>query len=152
MLWSFCVLLACQAAVEAVHAMTGVPAPGTILGIGLLVTVLACRELQRAPAVLPAADALLPYLSLMFVPPGVVAVLRLRDAPQAWLPIAAAIVTSSVLALGVAGRLAQALLNAQPRRPWRSHRSSGGPSDEWHRGSRRGAETGASAAGNVDGL
>ena len=115
MLWSFCVLLACQATGEAIHAVTGLPIPGTILGIGLLVTVLACREPRRAPAVLPAADALLPYLSLMFVPPGVVAVLRLREVPHAWLPIAAAIVTSSVLAFGVAGRLAQALLNAKTR-------------------------------------
>ena len=116
MLWSFCVLLACQAAGGAVHAVTGVPIPGTILGIDLLVTVLACREPQGAPAALPAADALLPYLSLMFVPPGVVAVLRLRDVPHAWLPIAAAIITSSVLALGVSGRLAQALLSAKTRR------------------------------------
>ncbi len=116
MLWSFCVLLACQAAGEAIHAATGVPVPGTILGIALLVSVLACRSGQRAQAVLPAADALLPYLSLMFVPPGVVAVLRLRDVPQAWLPIAAAIVVSSVVTLCVAGRLAQALLNGSARR------------------------------------
>ena len=91
MLWSFCVLLACQAAGAAVHAVTGVPVPGTILGIGLL----ACREPRNVPAALPVADALLPYLSLMFVPPAIVA--------------------SSVLALVVAGRLAQVLLNAKAR-------------------------------------
>lgn len=100
---------------EAIHAATALPVPGTILGLGLLVTVLACRGPQHAPAVLPAADALLPYLSLMFVPPGVVAALRMRAIPEAWLPAAVAIVVSSALALCVAGRLAQAMLNRSPR-------------------------------------
>ena len=110
MLWSFCILVACQAAGEAIRAATTIPVPGTILGIGLLIAILAGRRPQ-ADTVLPAADALLPYLGLMFVPPGVVAALRMRAVPEAWLPIAVAIVVSSALALGVAGRLAQALLN-----------------------------------------
>jgi holin-like protein len=114
MLWSFCVLLACQTIGEVIHTATALPVPGTILGIGLLVTLLACRGPQPAPAVLPAADALLPYLSLMFVPPGVVAVLRMRAVPEAWLPIAVATIVSSALALCIAGRLAQALLNRSP--------------------------------------
>ena len=114
MLWSFCVLLACQAIGEAIHAVAGLPIPGTIIGIGLLVAMLACRRPQQAPAVLPAADALLPYLSLMFVPPGVVAVLRMRAVPEASLPVVVAIVVSSALALVIAGRLAQALLNQSP--------------------------------------
>ena len=111
MLWSFCILLACQAVGEAIHYATALPVPGTILGIGLLVTLLACGGPKQSPAVLPAADALLPYLSLMFVPPGVVAVLRMRAMPEAWLPIAVAIVVSSALALALAGRLAQTLLS-----------------------------------------
>lgn len=111
MLWSFCVLLACQAVGEAIRCLTLIPVPGTVLGIGLLVMLLACRRPEQAPAVMPAADALLPYLSLMFVPPGVLAVLRVRALPEAWLPIAVAIVVSSALALAVAGRLAQALLS-----------------------------------------
>ena len=125
MLWSFCILLACQALGEAIHAATSLPVPGTIIGIGLLVTVLACRGPQQGAAVSPAADALLPYLSLMFVPPGVVAVLRVRAVPDAWVPIAVAIVVSSALALCVAGRLAQALLNRSPRSvvPSKPHRT-----------------------------
>ena len=35
--------------------------------------------------------------------------------PGAWLPVGAAIVISSALALAVAGRVAQALLNRSPR-------------------------------------
>lgn len=111
MLWSFCILLTCQVVGEATHYATALPVPGTILGIGLLATVLACRGPERAQAVLPATDALLPYLSLMFVPPGVVAVLRMRAMSETWLPIATAIVVSSALALVLAGRLAQALLS-----------------------------------------
>jgi holin-like protein len=114
MLWSFCILLACQAVGEAIHAATGFPIPGAILGIGLLVMVLACRGAQQAPTVLPAPDALLPYLSLMFVPLHVVAVLRMRAMSEAWLPIAAATVVSLAQGLGIAGRLAQALLSRSP--------------------------------------
>lgn len=115
MLWSFCVLLACQAVGEAVHAATGLPVPGTIIGMGLLLMLLARRPgPPRPPATLPAADALLPYLGLMFVPPGVLAVLRLAAIPEAWLPAAAAIAVSSALTLAVAGRLAQALLGRSP--------------------------------------
>ena len=114
MLWSFCILLVCQAVGEAIHAVTALPTPGTILGLALLVMALASRRSQHAPVILPAADALLPDLGLMFVPPGVAAVLRMRAIPEAWLPTADAIVVSSALALGIAGRVAQALLRRLP--------------------------------------
>ena len=116
MLWSFGVLLACQACGEVLHLVTGLPIPGTIWGIGLLFTWLCATGRSTGPDMLPAADALLPYLGLFFVPPGVLAVMELSRLPSAWAPIAVAILLSSVLTLVVAGRIAQTLLAWKDRR------------------------------------
>ncbi len=110
MIWSFCVLLACQALGDVLHALTGLPIPGTVFGIALLLLGL-CVWGKAAPASLPAGDALLPYLGLFFVPPGVSALLRLSQFTHALFAIAAAIVVSSVVTLAVAGRTAQLLLS-----------------------------------------
>ena len=104
MIWSFSALLACLAMGDVLHSLTGLPVPGAVFGIGLLL------------AGLPAADLLLPYLGLLFVPPGVAAVRRLSHLSGAWLPVAGAILVSSVLALIVAGRVTQALLARQEQR------------------------------------
>ena len=112
MLWSFCALLGCQAIGEILHAATGLPIPGTVFGIALLLSGL-CLWRQTAAHSLPAADALLPYLGLFFVPPGVSAVLRLSSIHHVWFPIGAAIIGSSTLTLVVAGRVAQTLLARQ---------------------------------------
>ena len=112
MLWSFCALLACQALGEVLHTVTGLPIPGTVFGIALLLCGL-CFWRQAAARSLPAADALLPYLGLFFVPPGVSAVLRLSNIHHVWIPIGAAILGSSTLTLVVTGRVAQKLLIRQ---------------------------------------
>ena len=116
MIWSFCVLLACQALGDVLHAITGLPIPGTVFGIALLLLSL-CVWRRVAPVSLPAADALLPYFGLFFVPPGVSALLRLSQFTHALLPIAAAIVVSSVAALAVTGRIAQSLLSQGSKSP-----------------------------------
>ena len=115
MIWSFCILLVCQALGEILHSVTGVPVPGTVIGIGLLLLGLGLWR-QATPRSLPAADALLPYLGLFFVPPGVSALLRLSHITHALLPAAAAILISSVVTLAIAGRVAQALLSLAKRR------------------------------------
>ena len=63
MLWSFAVLLTCQAFGEVLHLVTGLPVPGTIWGIGLLLTWLCATGRPPEPNMLPAADALLPCFS-----------------------------------------------------------------------------------------
>ena len=115
MIWSFCVLLLCQALGEVLHSVTGVPVPGTVIGIGLLLLGLGMWR-RGSPRSLPAGDALLPYLGLFFVPPGVSALLRLTHLTHALLPVAAAILISSVVTLAIAGRVAQALLSFAKRR------------------------------------
>ncbi len=116
MLWSFGVLLVCQACGEVMRLVTGLPIPGTIWGIGLLLAWLCAGRRATGPDMLPAADALLPYFGLFFVPPGVLAVMALSRLPGAWLPIALAILLSSVLTLVVAGQAAQTLLRWKHRR------------------------------------
>ena len=108
MLWSFPLLIGCQLLGELAHRFMGIPIPGTVLGLGLLLGLLGLRRAEKVS--LPAADALLPYLGLFFVPPGVAAISRLAYLRGEWSAFAVAILGSSVLTLVVAGRTAQALL------------------------------------------
>ena len=70
MLWSLAVLIVCQAAGELLHALFGMPVPGPVLGLGLLLLGLClCARTGKSP-LLPATDGLLAYLPLFFVPPA----------------------------------------------------------------------------------
>lgn len=62
-------LLLCQSAGEALARLTGVPLPGPVIGLALLVALLQVPAL-RTP-VEAAATPLLAHLSLLFVPVGV---------------------------------------------------------------------------------
>ncbi len=116
MIWSLSALLACLALGDVLHSLTGLPVPGAVFGIGLLLAGLCLTTPRDQPASLPAADLLLPCLGLLFVPPGVAAVRRLSHLSGVWLPVAGAILVSSVLALVIAGRVTQALLARQEQR------------------------------------
>ena len=111
MLASLAALIACQIGGEVLHAALGIPVPGPVLGIGLLlVGLVAWSRLAGAPPALPAADALLSYLSLFFVPPGVGMVMRFAQLGRFWPVLAVAITASSILTLAVVGLVVQALL------------------------------------------
>ena len=96
---------------ESLHVALGIPIPGPVLGIGLLLIVLVAweRRAGSAPA-LPAADALLSYLPLFFVPPGVSMVMQFARLGRLWPLLFLALVASSILTLGVTGRVMQSLL------------------------------------------
>ena len=108
MIWSLALLIFCQAAGELLHTLTGLPIPGPVLGIGLLLLGL-CAWRKSVP-VLPAADTLLSYLSLFFVPPGVSVVMQIGRFAQVWPAVILALLGSSILALLVTGCVTQALL------------------------------------------
>lgn len=116
MLWSFSVLFGCTAAGEMLHRVTGLPVPGTVIGMVLLLAGLCLAGHGGRPTSLPAADGLLAYFALFFVPPGVGAALRVASMAQSWPAIVFGILGSSVLALIVTGRVAQMLLAWQDRR------------------------------------
>ncbi len=117
MLWSFAVLIVCQAAGELLHALFRMPVPGPVLGLALLLLGLSLHARTGGGVpVLPAADGLLAYLPLFFVPPGVSAVMQIGRVVHALPAVLVGLGGSSVIALSVTGWLAQGLLGRQARR------------------------------------
>lgn len=111
------ILLVAQLAGSAASVLLGLPVPGVVLGLLLLVVlgvVRWTRPVVRAAE--PAATPLLQHLQLLFVPPGVGIVLELRTLAENALPLALAVVGSFVAALLVSGWLLQGLLRRQDRR------------------------------------
>lgn len=104
----YLVLLASQAVGEAVHALTGLPLSGPIIGMALLLGVLSVRG-GPSPELRSSANALLGYLSLLFVPAAVGIIPFLPLLRSQWLPIAVALVASSVMAMASAALIMQAL-------------------------------------------
>ena len=109
-------LLVCQLAGELVSRGLHLPVPGPVLGMLMLLIGLLLRDRIRGsqdeepPALGSVADALLGNLGLLFVPAGVGVVLYGPLLAQNWVPLAVAIFGGTILAIGVTGRLAQALL------------------------------------------
>ena len=94
------VLLLCQLAGEVIARSLGLPLPGPVLGMLILLTGLIVRggvpePLQRT------AEGLLSHLSLLFVPAGVGVVLHVNLIADEWLPISAALVGSTILTIAV---------------------------------------------------
>ena len=108
MLRALTILVACQFAGEVAARAAGLPLPGPVIGLVLLLAVLVARggpgkELQQA------SNGLLRHLSLLFVPAGVGIVTQLDALQRDWLPILASVVVSTALGLAVTGWLMQRL-------------------------------------------
>jgi holin-like protein len=102
-------LLVFQLLGEALVRTLGLPVPGPVLGLALLLPLLAWR-----PAVLtmvrPTAQTLLQHLSLLFVPAGVGVMLHLNRIGQEALAIGVALVVSTWVGLVVAALTLQWLM------------------------------------------
>ncbi len=91
-------LLTCQLAGEVITRAANLPVPGPVLGMVLLL--LGLLVLRRVPLPLERTSrGLLENLSLLFVPAGVGVIQHLDILRAQWLPIAAAIVGSTILAM-----------------------------------------------------
>jgi holin-like protein len=100
MLLDLTLLLCCQLAGEALAFWTGLPVPGPVLGLALLVLLLVL--LGRAPGTLEATtDGVLAHLSLLFVPAGVGIMLHAGRIAAEWPAILAALLASTWLAIGL---------------------------------------------------
>ena len=100
MLRAFVVIVCFQFAGEALSRFAGLPVPGPVVGLALLVlAALAWPALQRE--VEEVADLLLRHLSLLFVPAGVGVLQYLDLLRREWLPLLAVIVISTALTLAV---------------------------------------------------
>jgi len=93
------ILLLFQLAGEALRAATDTKVPGPVLGMILLAAFYILRRREPAPALQHAADGLLSWLGLLFVPAGVGIVANLTLLRSAWLPISVALVGSTFLTL-----------------------------------------------------
>ena len=110
------VLLALQLLGTALVALLHLPVPGAVVGLVLLVALgLARRGQVLTRAATPAADPLLGHLQLLFVPPGVGAVLEVSHLARTALPLALAAGASFAVALLASGWLLQALLRRRER-------------------------------------
>jgi holin-like protein len=102
-------LLLLQAIGEALARAFGLPVPGPVLGMLLLLAALRF-EVVRAP-VGAAADVLLAHLSLLFVPVGVGVITHLHVVSEYGLRLLVVIVVSTWLGMAVTALLLRALLH-----------------------------------------
>ncbi len=121
MLRAFVVIVCFQFAGEALSRLAGLPVPGPVVGLALLVlSALAWPALQRE--VEEVADTLLRHLSLLFVPAGVGVLQYLDLLRSEWLPLLAVVVFSTALTLA-----ASALAFAAMAKRGGSGREDAGP-------------------------
>jgi putative effector of murein hydrolase LrgA (UPF0299 family) len=122
MLPSLFLLLVCQAAGEAAAQLLHLPLPGPVIGLALLLAGLLLRGGRDVPTPLgETADGLLRHLSLLFVPAGVGITTHLGLLADQALPVAAALVGSTVLTIWVT-----ALVTARIDTMLAARRRSGG--------------------------
>jgi holin-like protein len=116
-------LLVFQCGGEALARLAGLPVPGPVLGMALLFAALLFR--RRVPDALgTAADGLAKHLSLLFVPAGVGVMLHAGRVAAEWLPIVAALVVSTAVALAATALTFRALVR------WQEARTSGAKSSQ----------------------
>jgi holin-like protein len=111
-------LLVFQSAGEALALATGVPVPGPVVGLALLLVALRLRDGRDTAADAPlgvAADGLAKHLSLLFVPAGVGVMLHAARLVDEGAALAVALVASTVLALAATGLTFQWLLRRAAR-------------------------------------
>ena len=116
MVGSLALLLGCLAAGEALSRATGLPVPGAITGMGILLVGLAVRG-GIGPSLEATAGGLLAHLALLLVPAGAGVVLHLARLREEWLAISVALLASTALTLAVTAatfRLVSRLLDREP--------------------------------------
>lgn len=109
MLGAITLLLVYQLLGEVAVQILALPVPGPVVGMLLLFLTLLARG--AAPEPLRATcQTLLAHLSLLFVPAGVGVMLHFKRLGAEWLPIAVALVASTVICIGVTALVMQWLL------------------------------------------
>ncbi|HKI50441.1 MAG TPA: CidA/LrgA family protein [Geothermobacteraceae bacterium] len=105
MVRGFAILLICQLLGEMIGRSLGLPIPGNVLGMVLLLISLR-SGLVRLAWVSEIADLLLGHMSLFFVPAGVGVMTYAALIGKEWLPITVATVVSTFVVMAVTGWLA----------------------------------------------
>lgn len=116
MLGPITILLVCQLAGELTVRVLALPVPGPVLGMLLLFLGLLARGGVPRPMT-DTAGGLLRNLSLLFVPAGVGVMAHLARLSDEALPIAVALVGSTVLSIAVTAWVMAALLKRGRKEP-----------------------------------
>ncbi len=101
MLHAFAVILSFQLAGEAAARALAIPVPGPVLGAAALLAAFMAFP-RLADLLRPTGEAILAHLSLLFVPAGVGVVGHLGTLGAEALPVAVALVGSTVAAIAAA--------------------------------------------------
>ena len=105
MVRGFAILLGMQFFGEVISRGLGIPIPGNVLGMGLLLLALAVGII-RVEWVQEAADLLLSHMALFFVPAGVGVMVYFDLIAREWFPIVVATVLSTFVVMAVTGKVA----------------------------------------------
>lgn len=112
MLGAITVLLVYQLAGEVIVQFAGWPIPGPVIGLLLLFLSLWVRGGLAAP-LRDTANGVLQHLSLLFVPAGVGVMVHLARISGEWLPILAAVLVSTAMAIAVTALVMRALMRGR---------------------------------------
>lgn len=112
MIRGLAVLLVFQLAGEAVSTFLELPIPGSVIGMGLLLSALVL-DIVHVEWLQAAADLLLSHMALFFVPAGVGVMVHFDLIAREWLPIIVATVVSTFAVMAATGWTAKTLT---PRR------------------------------------
>ena len=112
MLGALTTLLVYQLIGEVTAQALALPVPGPVIGMLLLFLTLCVRN-QIAEPLRDTANGILLHLSLLFVPAGVGVMVHFSRVAGEWLPILAAIIISTALAIAVSALTMQALMRGR---------------------------------------
>jgi len=112
MLGALTVLLVYQLIGEVIVQFAGLPIPGPVIGLLLLFLSLWARGGLAVP-LRDTANGILQHLSLLFVPAGVGIMVHFSRISGEWLPILAAVVASTALAIAVSALVMRALMRGR---------------------------------------
>lgn len=106
MLRGMFILLAMQAVGEIITRSADIPIPGNVVGMGLLLAALLAGWV-KLEWIDQAADLLLAYMALFFVPAGVGVMVYFDLIEREWLAISVAMILSTFVVMFVTGRVEQ---------------------------------------------
>jgi holin-like protein len=109
MLAALTVLLVFQLIGEVAVQLLALPVPGPVIGLMLLFATF-CARRNIAEPLRDTATGILQHLSLLFVPAGVGVMVHFSRVSGEWLPIIAAVIISTALAIAVSALVMQALM------------------------------------------
>ena len=108
MISALIIILLCQLIGEIIVVGSGVPVPGPVIGMTLLFVGLLLAK-GASPSLETLSDNLLAHLSLLFVPAGVGVMMHFELLGREFLPVAMALVLSTLATLLVTGWIMQRL-------------------------------------------